>query len=209
MIFHRIALLSAGLLATSVALTGCSDDPEPTEPSPTPVVTEQASPEPSPEPTPEVTEEPTTEPSPAAEQTPLAAGETFTGTGYELVVPEGWVTDPSLAGGAIDVMLTRAEVETVDAITVSTTPAEGLTLDALLPEAKKTLEGHATEIADAPEITVDGRPARGFTGVATQGAAPFVQYYVLHADRLHTIDFAGPDGVQAVEAVTGGWTFSN
>lgn len=203
--FHRIARLTAGCALAVAALTGCSDDPEPTDPT-----TPAASPTPEPSAEPSSSEEPGTPAAdPTAEQSPVVAGGTFTGTGYELVVPDGWRTEPTMSGGPIDVVLVKDGAETTDGIAIVTAPASGMQLDDLLPQARTALEGHATDIADAPAITIDGQPAQGFTGTATQGNVPFVQYYVVHNDQLYEIDFAGPDGVQTVESLTGAWTFTS
>ncbi|MGJ3508821.1 hypothetical protein [Enemella sp. A6] len=206
---RRVAGLSAACLIAAAALAGCSDEPEPTDPD-TPAAGEQATTTPEPSAAPSETADPTTGPSPtAADPSPVAGGKTFTGNGYQVVVPAGWRTEPSMAGGPVDVVLIKEKAQTTDGISVVIAPTNGQDLDTVLPQAKKALEGHATGIADAPAITIDGKKAQGFSGTATQGKVPFVQYYVVQGDQLYEIDFSGPEGTKMVKPFTDAWSFKS
>lgn len=212
MTFKNSAKIASGLLIASVALVGCSSD-DPEEPTATPTATEEAPTEPettAAEPTEEPStpaEEPSEEP---GEQGPVSGGDTFSGTGYDLVIPEGWASNEELnTGGPMELLLTKDGETTTDSINIIVAPAGGQSLDTLVPQAKGELESQASEIEDAPDKTVDGQPSKGFQGTLTTGNLEFAQYYIIHNDQAYIITFGGPEGSQAVDTLYENWTFTS
>lgn len=214
MTFKNSAKIASGLLIASVALVGCSSD-DPEEPIETPIATETpAEPEttaaePTEEPSAEPSETPAESETPAA-QGPVSSGDTFNGTGYDLVIPEGWASNEELnSGGPMELLLTKEGQTTTDSINIIVAPAGGQTLDSLVPQAKTELGSQASEIEDAPDKTVDGQPSKGFQGTLTAGNLEFAQYYIIHNDQAYIITFGGPEGSQAVDTLYENWTFTS
>ncbi|MGJ3508820.1 hypothetical protein [Enemella sp. A6] len=222
-ILKNTAKLSAGLLTATLVLAGCSNDPEPTEPTDPTTATE---------PTTEATEEPTTEESPieespseepsveespsqepSTEQSPsgqpssepsMGQDGTFHGTGYTLKVPEGYKQSTEGAQ-QVEVMFTDASGS--GRMNVITTPLPGSTdLDSLLEQAKPTLEKQFDKMSDAPQKTLDGEPAKGFTG--TMNGVTVTQYYSMHNDQVFILSFGG-GAAEEVDKFISGWKWTS
>lgn len=207
------AKLSAGLLVATLALAGCSDDPEPAETTPTVEPTTETTPEtetsPETETTPTPETSPETETSPDSDSTEMAQpGDTFTGTGYQVVVPDGWVQyDGPEVAGAEFVLITEPRTES--SVNVVPTPTGGADLDSILEQAKPAMESVLNDITDAPEKTLDGQPAKGISGTHAEAGLAMTQYYSVNNEMAYVVTFTGPAAADFVDEFFGAWTWTS
>ncbi|NLT31312.1 MAG: hypothetical protein GXX86_12815 [Propionibacterium sp.] len=208
-ILKNTAKLSAGLLTATLVLAGCSNDTE-TEPTETETTAPTTEDTPAEEPTTEApSEEPTTEaPSEAPSEEPTAASEptmnedgTFSGTGYTLTLPEGY-TDTG-QDGQWELMVGNAGG--TGTMNIIVTPAGGMDLDSLMEQVKPALEGQMEGIQEAPEKTIDGSPARGYSGTIT--GVEVTQYYAVQNDRAYILSFGG-DAIAEIDTFLSGWSWN-